>query len=51
MDCPIFITQNFESEFKSIVGAIDKVKSKASLSSGMNNENEGEPLEFNPELL
>jgi hypothetical protein len=27
----LYISQNFESEFKSIVGAVDKVKSKVSL--------------------
>jgi hypothetical protein len=27
----LYITQNFESEFKSIVGAVDEVKSKVSL--------------------
>ncbi len=27
----LYITQNFESEFKGIVGAVDKVKSKVSL--------------------
>jgi hypothetical protein len=27
----LYITQNFESEFKGIVGAVDEVKSKISL--------------------
>ena len=37
----LYITQNFESEFKGIVGAAHEVKSK-SPNSGTVNENEGE---------
>ena len=43
----LYITQNFESEFKGVVGAVNEVKSKSAFS-GTNKKNDDEQREFKP---